>query len=324
MPTIKDVARRTGLSLSTISKYLNGGNVREENRRAIDEAVAELGYCVNVFARSLKANRSMTIGILLPTISSPFFGRVVAAMEPVLRRSGYACFVCSYDFDREQELEKLEFLARYHVDGIVYVPERATREQVLTRVGSIPVVLIDRTLKDAPYDTVVVDNLNAVYMAVEHLLERGHRRIGLISGPQSISTARERTVGYRRVLADYGLPVDEALIAVGNYDLESGSRLFAQFVDMAQPPTAVFVTNYDMTIGAIMAAHERGICLPDELDFIGYDNVDLCSIVTPRLQIIEQPMDEMGRRAAQLVLERIAGDTSPAKLLRLKARLSDT
>ncbi len=109
MSTIKDVARRTGLSLSTISKYLNGGNVREENRLAIDAAIEELDYSVNVFARSLKANRSMTIGVLLPTISSPFFGRVVAAMEPVLRRSGYECFVCSYDFDREQELEKLEF-----------------------------------------------------------------------------------------------------------------------------------------------------------------------------------------------------------------------
>ena len=98
MSTIKDVARRTGLSLSTISKYLNGGNVREENRLAIDAAIEELDYSVNVFARSLKANRSMTIGVLLPTISSPFFGRVVAAMEPVLRRSGYECLVCSYDF----------------------------------------------------------------------------------------------------------------------------------------------------------------------------------------------------------------------------------
>ena len=162
MSTIKDVARRTGLSLSTISKYLNSGNVREENRLAIDAAIEELDYSVNVFARSLKANRSMTIGVLLPTISSPFFGRVVAAMEPVLRRSGYECFVCSYDFDREQELKKLEFLARYHVDGIVYVPENVTAGEVRARVGAIPVVLIDRSLDQADYDTVVVDKLFAI------------------------------------------------------------------------------------------------------------------------------------------------------------------
>lgn len=114
-----------------------------------------------------------------------------------MRRSGYECFVCSYDFDREQELGKLAFLARYHVDGIVYVPEHATAEELRVRVGTIPVVLIDRSLENAQYDTVVVDNLNAVYMAVEHLIGRGHRRIGLIAGPQTISTARERTVGYR-------------------------------------------------------------------------------------------------------------------------------
>ena len=296
MSTIKDVARRTGLSLSTISKYLNGGNVREENRLAIDAAIEELDYSVNVFARSLKANRSMTIGVLLPTISSPFFGRVVAAMEPVLRRSGYECFVCSYDFDREQELKKLEFLARYHVDGIVYVPENVTAGEVRARVGAIPVVLIDRSLDQADYDTVVVDNLNAVYMAIELLIGRGHRRIGLIAGPQTISTAR----------------------------LESGSRLFRALLDMPQPPTAVFVTNYDMTLGAIMAAHERGVALPAQMDFIGYDNVDLCSIVTPRLDIVEQPMDEMGRRAAELLIARMSGSDQPARLLRLKARLANT
>lgn len=324
MSTIKDVARRTGLSLSTISKYLNGGNVREENRLAIDAAIEELDYSVNVFARSLKANRSMTIGVLLPTISSPFFGRVVAAMEPVLRRSGYECFVCSYDFDREQELKKLEFLARYHVDGIVYVPENVTAGEVRARVGAIPAVLIDRSLDQADYDTVVVDNLNAVYMAIELLIGRGHRRIGIIAGPQTISTARERTVGYRRVLEDYRLPVDESLILAGNYDLESGSRLFRALLDMPQPPTAVFVTNYDMTLGAIMAAHERGVALPAQMDFIGYDNVDLCSIVTPRLDIVEQPMDEMGRRAAELLIARMSGSDQPARLLRLKARLANT
>ena len=202
MSTIKDVARRTGLSLSTISKYLNGGNVREENRLAIDAAVAELGFSVNVFARSLKANRSMTVGVLLPTISSPFFGRVVASLELILRRSGYECFVCSYDFDREQELGKLAFLARYHVDGIVYVPEHATAEELRVRVGTIPVVLIDRSLENAQYDTVVVDNLNAVYMAVEHLIGRGHRRIGLIAGPQTFSTAREPASAFLFVSPD--------------------------------------------------------------------------------------------------------------------------
>ena len=176
----------------------------------------------------------------------------------------------------------------------------------------------------ADCDAVLVDNLNAVYVGVEHLIGRGHRRIGLIAGPQSISTARERAIGYRRVLEDYCLPVDESLIAAGNYDLESGSRLFGALLDLPQPPTAMFVTNYDMTIGALMAAHERGVRLPDDLDFIGYDNVELFSILSPRLEIVEQPTSEIARRAAELLIARLSGDRSPGRLLRLKARITTT
>lgn len=322
MSTIKDVAKRTGLSLSTISKYLNGGNVREENRQRIEQAIRELDYSVNYFARSLKANRSMTIGILLPTISSPFFGRVVAAMDAQLLKSGYQSVVCSYNFDHALELEKLEFLARRHVDGLIYVPEHATMDEIRPRVGQTPMIFLDRTLDGADCDTIVVDNLNAVYMAVEQLISRGHRRIGLIAGPQSISTARERMTGYRRVLGDYMLAVDESLIVMGDYDMESGSRLFHQLLDMPDPPTAICVTNYDMTIGAITAAHERGVALPKDVDLIGYDNIDLCRIVHPALEIVEQPMDAMGRAAAELIAARLAGDASPRKVLRLKAKLA--
>ncbi|MBQ1264621.1 MAG: LacI family DNA-binding transcriptional regulator [Oscillospiraceae bacterium] len=318
---MKDVAKRTGLSLSTISKYLNGGNVREENRAAIEEAVRELDYSVNFFARGLKANRSMTVGVLLPTLSSVFFGRVVVALEKVLQESGYHVLVSSYDFCRELELNKLEFLAHSHVDGIVYVPEHATPEEIAARIGSVPLVLFDRSLPDVPYDTVVVDNLNAVYTAIERLIAKGHRRIGLIAGPQRISTALERTTGYRRVMQDYSLPIDESLIASGDYDMESGWRLFRQLMQMPDPPTAVFVTNYDMTVGAIVAAHELGIALPTDVDFIGYDNVDLCRIANPPLEIVAQPMEQIGEQAAQLVLQRIAGDDSERKLLRLKSSL---
>jgi LacI family transcriptional regulator len=322
MSTIKDVAKKTGLSLSTISKYLNGGHVREENRQAIEQAVAELDYSVNYFARSLKSARSRTVGILLPTISSPFFGRVVAAMDPVFQEAGYESVVCSYNFNRELELQKLEFLAHKHVDGLIYVPESATMDEIAARVSGTPLIMLDRTVPGASCDRIVVDNLNAVYMAVEHLIGRGHRRIGLICGPMRISTALERATGYRRVLADYSLPVDESLIRSGNYDVESGYRLFGELLDLPDPPTALCVTSYDMTIGAITAAHERGVALPADVDFIGYDNIDLCSVVNPPLEIIEQPMEAMGAEAAKLILARVSGDDSPSRLLRLKAKIA--
>ena len=322
MSTIKDIARETGLSLATISKYMNGGHVLDENRRKIDEAIEKLDYKVNYFARGLKTNRSMTVGVLLPTIASPFFGRVVAALDQELRAGGYNSIVCSYDFDPERELEKLRFLVSNNVDGIIFVPEHISAAALSAAAGETPVILMDRAIPDFEGDVVVADNLNAIYTAVESLFREHHRRIGIIVGPQDISTAYERMVGYRRVLEDYHIPVDEDLIRVGNYDLESGYRLFNELLDLPEPPTAICVTNYDMTIGAITAAHERGVALPEEVGFIGFDNIDLCAIVTPPLPIVEQPMDEMGRTAARIMLRRLGGSKDPPELFRLKSRLN--
>ncbi len=321
MSTIKDIARETGLSLATISKYMNGGHVLEQNRERIEAAIEKLDYKVNYFARGLKTNRSMTVGVLLPTISSPFFGQVVAAMDAQLRRRGYHCLVCSYDFDPKLELEQLELLVNINVDGIVFVPEQIQAARLTALVGKVPVILVDRVIPDFHCDAVVADSLNAIYSAMEILFRRQHRRVGLIVGPQDISTARERLVGYRRVHEDYRMPLDEQLIRVGNYDLESGYRLFNVLMDLPRPPTAVCVTNYDMTVGAITAAHERGIALPSEVDFIGFDNIDLCRVVTPPLDIVEQPMEEMGREAARIMLRRLEGSREPPQLLRLKSKI---
>ena len=320
--TIKDIARETGLSLATISKYMNGGHVLDQNRERIEAAIEKLDYRVNYFARGLKTNRSMTIGVLLPTIASPFFGRVVAEMDKRMRARGYHCIVSSYDFDPALELEKLRFLVSNNVDGIVLVPEHISAGELRSVVNSLPVILMDRMIPDFSCDNIVADNLNAIYGAIEGLFQNKHRRIGIIVGPQEISTAYERMVGYRRVHEDYRVPMDESLIKVGNYDLESGYRLFNELMDHPEPPTAVCVTNYDMTVGAITAAHERGIALPTDVDFIGFDNIDLCAIVTPPLTIVEQPMDEMGQAAARLMLQRLDGSEEPPQLLRLKSKIN--
>ena len=150
MSTIKDVSKRTGLSLATISKYLNGGNVREENRKSIDEAVEALGYRVNRNARSLKTNRTMTVGVVMPTLSVPFFGSVISALDRTLREAGYTSFVCSYDFDRDLELEKLRVLCNNNVDGIVLVAQHVSAQELneirSSRGSEMPMVLVDRTL----------------------------------------------------------------------------------------------------------------------------------------------------------------------------------
>ena len=321
MATIKDIARETGLSLATISKYMNGGHVLDQNRVRIEAAIQKLGYQVNYFARGLKTNRSMTIGVLLPTLSSPFYGRLVEAMDAQFRTRGYHCVLCSYNFDPALELDQLRLLVGINVDGIVFAPERIAAEAVSGIAGTVPVVLIDRLIPDFRADAVVADSVSAICSAMELLFRRNHRRVGLLVGPQDISTARERMIGYRRIHEEHRIPVDESLIRIGSYDLESGYRLFNALMDLPEPPTAICVTNYDMTAGAIAAAQERSIRLPEQVDFIGFDNMDLCRVMTPPLPVVEQPVEEMGCRAAQLLLRRLEGGKEPPQILRLKPSL---
>ena len=337
MSTIKDVSKYTGLSLATISKYLNGGNVREENRRSIDQAVEALGYRVNRNARSLKTNRTMTVGVVMPTLSVPFFGSVISSLDQTLRGAGYTSFVCSYDFDRDLELEKLRVLCNNNVDGIVlaaqYVSAAELNEIRNARGSEMPIVLVDRMITGFVCDSIVIDNLNATYGAVEQLINAGHRKIGIIVGPLDISTANERMTGYRRALEDYGItsasgadsvPDGEpgSMIQFGKYDFESGYRLFNHFMDLAEPPSALCVTNYDMTLGAATAAHERNIILGRDIGFVGFDAVDLCRIVTPPLSIVEQPAELMGQKAGEVLLKRMSGEALPyPQVIRLKSHL---
>lgn len=321
--TIKDVARETGLSIATISKYINGGNVLEENRASIDAAIVKLGFKVNKLARGLKTNKTMTVGVLIPDLKNLFCTTIISSLENTLMQHGYSTIVCDYNQDPEMESGKLNFLLDRQVDGILLMPSGSVLpglDKLMT--SGMPVVLIDRALEDTGCDTVLVDNLNASYNAVELLITKGHRRIGIICGPEAVSTARERLNGYLRVHGDYGMAVDEMLVKKGNYDVDSGYTLINELMDGPAPPTAVYVTNYEMTLGAVMAANERNIRFPDDLSFIGFDNLQMARVVKPRLAIVVQPMEMMGETAATLLLKRLRGDRSNfPTMLRLKTTL---
>ncbi|MFT3850999.1 MAG: LacI family DNA-binding transcriptional regulator [Propionivibrio sp.] len=317
------MARHTGLSIATISKFINGGNVLEKNRVAIAQAINELGFHVNEIARGLKTSRTMTVGILIPDLENVFCTSIVAHIENRLQQAGYSSLICDYREDVALEREKLEFLAKKAVDGFIYMP-LGNQEDIVARLleKSVPVVLIDRPLPGLSCDTVLVDNLNAAYGAIEHLINHGHRRIGIIAGPPGIYTAQERLKGCRRVHEDFDLPIDDSLILEGDYSLESGYRLMERFLQRADPPTAVFVTNYEMTLGAIMAVNESPMRVPDELSIIGFDNQQLARIVKPALTIVVQPIQSIGEIAAALLLKRLRDDRAgfPA-IHRLKTRL---
>ena len=318
--TIKDVAKYTGLSIATISKYINGGNVLNENKIMIKNAIEKLDFKVNEIARGLKTNRSMTIGILIPNLENIFFTRIVSYIENILMNKGYSTIICDYREDKMLEKDKLEFLINKMVDGIITIPFGVDSKDIKRITGkNIPVVMIDRSIKDAKCDMILVDNFNASYNAVKHLIMNGHKRIAIICGPQNIYTAEERLKGYIRVFEDYNLEIDDSLIKYGDYQLEGGFKLFNELLDIEDPPTALFVTNYEMTLGVMMAINERNIIIPDDLSVVGFDNMQMAKIFKPSISIVMQPMQEIGETAATVMLKRLKDDYNDfPTLLRLK------
>jgi LacI family transcriptional regulator len=321
--TIKDVARETGLSLATISKYLNGGNVLDKNKELIEAAIRKLDFKVNEMARALKTNRSMTVGVLIPNFENIFFTSIVSNIENDLLQDGYSTIVCDYKEDPRLEAEKLNFLLDKMVDGIIIMPLTDSDELINEIIAKeIPVILIDRMINNVNCDVVLVDNLNASYNAVEQLMMRGHKRIGIIVGPEAVYTAQERLKGYIRVHEDYGREVDPRLIKYGDYQMRSGYELFQELLRIEPPPTAVYVTNYEMTLGAVIAINETNIKIPEDLSVIGFDNLALARIVKPSLSIVVQPMQQIGEVAAHILLRRLKKDFSGfPTVVRLKTEL---
>lgn len=323
MSTIKDVAKYTGLSIATISKYINGGNVLENNKIVIKEAIDKLEYKPNEIARGLKTSKTMTIGILIPSLENIFFTSIVSIIEDLLQENGYSTLICDFKEDAQLEKKKLEFLVNKHVDGIVMVSFGGDLTYIKKLLGKkMPIILLDRMIKDLECDMVLADNLDASYKAVEELITRKHKRIGIICGPMNTYTADERRKGYVRVHHDYDVKIDDELIRNGDYTVENGYRALHDLWKLEEKPTAVLVTNYEMTIGAIMAINDLQISIPNELSIIGYDNIQMAKVVKPPLSIVEQPMKEIGSTAAHILLRRLKGDFSDfPSVCRLKTKM---
>ena len=311
--TMKDIARRTGLGLATISSYFNGGNVREKNRIKIEEAIEELHYEVNEVARGLKTNATRTIGVVIPELNNTFCSEIITGMEDVLRSHGYATIVCDCRTDKKLEREAVEFLIRRRVDGIINMPvdEEGNHLKRFQKMGK-PIVLIDRKIQGIDCDSVLVDNKKAAEDAVRYFIGRGHRNIGIIGGPEEVFTAQERMAGYYKALESAGIPVRESLIWHGDYTIQGGVRGLEELVQNNPEMTAVFVTNYEMTMGAMIGVNELGIRIPEQLSMIGFDNLQFARACNPKLTIVAQPTDGIAREVAKVMLNHLenAGETS--------------
>lgn len=308
--TIKDIAKKTGLGLATISSYLNGGNVREQNRIKIELAIEELHYEVNEVARGLKTNRTKIIGIIIPELNNIFCAEIITEVEDVLRGHGYATMICDCRTDEQREKEAVEFLKKRRVDGVIVMPSGSSGKHFAKLIKEgIPVVLLDRQLEDIDCDCVLVDNQNGAKEAVARLIDAGHRKVGIITGPKHVFTAKERLLGYCEALREAGIPVKQSLISHNEYTIAGGISGLRELVKKNTDMTAVFVSNYELTMGVVIEANELNLRIPEELSVIGFDNVEFARACVPRLSIVSQPTKEIATQVSEALLRRLDTDT---------------
>ena len=304
--TIKDIAKKTGLGLATVSSYLNGGNVREKNRILIEAAIQELHFEVNEVARGLKTNRTKTIGVVIPELNNVFCAEIMTEIEDIMRNHGYALVICDCRTDGIRECDAVEFLYRKRVDGLINMPVNLDGRHLRCFLDAgRPIVLIDRRLEGVDCDCVLVDNLEAAGQAVRIFLRNGHTRIGMIGGPTDVFTGQERLTGYRNALIEAGIEPEDRLIALGDYTIRGGVRCMKELLAGNPDMTAVFVANYEMTMGAVIGMNEMGIRMGEEISMIGFDNAEFARACNPKLTIVSQPIREIAWNAAELMLERL-------------------
>ncbi len=314
MATIHDVAQRAGVSPITVSRVINhSGYASQETRERVEAAVAELGYVPNRLARSLRSKRTHTLALVLTDITNPFFTTVARGVEDTASDAGYTVIFCNTDESESEEKKYLQVLLQQQVDGILLVPASGTSESIdLIQKQHTPVVVLDRRLPpDVDVDTVRCENEVGAYQLVRLLTELGHRQIAILSGPLGVSTAEDRLAGYRRALSESQLRVDERYVVYGSFNQVSGTEMMREILALEPRPTAVFAANNLISIGALQAIQNAGLHVPEDMALVTFDDLPPMLLTTPFFTVAAQPAYEMGRRATQLLLARLA-NTAPA------------
>jgi LacI family transcriptional regulator len=310
-----DVARLARTSVATVSAIVNGSaRVSPELSARVRAAIAEVGYRPDGIARSLKKGSTQTIGLLVTDITNPFFTAVVHSVEDAAQARGYSVFLCNSDESLAEERTYLDLLLTRRVDGLILVPTGKAADYVGFGEGGLraPVVFIDRVIPGVPVDTVTVDNAGASQAAVEYLLRLGHRRIGIVTGLPHLSTSAERLKGYRRALRKAGIAVDPELVRQGDFRQEGAFGAAQSLLALRSRPTAIFASNNLMAIGTMLAVRAAGLGCPEDVSLACFDDFEWAGVFHPRLTVLRQPTAEIGQRAIELLLARLAAGKNGA------------
>lgn len=321
MATIQDVATAAGVSTASVSRYLAGQTVRS----AVDiaRAVDELGYQPNVSARNLRTGRHAAVGVIVPDVTNPFFAALIKGVEQEARTAGLQILLGNSDEDLAQENALIAELSQ-RTDGIIIAPlvEDGRSAEDVARLR-LPVVFVDRESRERrDVDRVMVDNLEGTRLAVAHLAALGHERIAFIGGPLTSTPGRERHAGFCASMAAHRLPVDDSLVVIADFRETGGHDAMCGLWRRTTRPTAVFIANNLMTIGALRALDELNARVPDDISVIGFDDLSFASLLRPPLTVVRRPEVEQGASAARLLLERIGAEPgAPAVTLTLPVEL---
>ncbi|WP_120512304.1 substrate-binding domain-containing protein [Photobacterium salinisoli] len=324
MATMKDIARLAGVSTSTVSHVINKSRfVSDEIAERVNRAAKELNYAPSALARSLKVNRTQTIGMLVTTSTNPFFGEVVKGVERSCYQKGYNLILCNTEGDSERMKASIDTLLQKRVDGLLLMCSTLEGEQidVFERYPDIPVVVMDWGPMSFASDKIQDNSYQGGYLAARYLIDCGHHEIGCITGPLIKHQAQIRYEGFKRALNEAGLAFHRDWIVESDFESEGGYQAFNQIFASGSLPSAIFACNDMMAMGVINAAHEKGIRIPEDLSLIGYDDIHIAKFMTPSLTTIHQPKYRLGQAAVETLLKRINKEITEPQVVQLEPTL---
>ncbi|KAF1304944.1 LacI family DNA-binding transcriptional regulator [Candidatus Enterococcus willemsii] len=306
MATIREVAKEAGVSIGTVSRYLNGHQLKKNNMENIQRAIEKFGYEENIIAKGLKNNRSMSVGVLVNSLTDVFATSIVSSLENYLEKNNYSLLLCDYQNDYQRLERKLEFLKSRSVDGVViFHLEKNLPILEKLRSAGIAIIAVDSPIKGFKTDTVLVDNYQSSYNVVDKFFDEGHEKIGIIAGDTTRYIGLERLNGYIDSMKEKNI-FSEELIVMGDYTKEAG-YLGAMKLLEKTGITALYSTNYYMTLGAVQALLEKEKKIPEDISVIGFDHFELSDIIQPKLTVVEQPIQEIGEMVGQLIMDNLKG-----------------
>lgn len=307
-PTSRDVAKRAEVSQATVSAVLNKSRyVSPAVIERVQAAISELAYQPNAAARTLRTGRTGVIGLVVPSIVSPYWSGFVRSVSRVAAERGLSLIITESDEDDETERLRLTMVLERQIDGVLLATRSATNRDFIARIvkGTRPLVLVDSHLEGVPVDSIRVDDETGTYEATRHLLGHGWRRVGLINLPEHRFGASGRLLGYRRALEEHGIALDAALVRHAGFSELDGFYATQALLALPAPPDALLAGNHLLTIGALHAATEAGRQIPQDLALFGFDDTPWAQWTTPPLSLVDDPRDDLGIRAVSALLRRL-------------------